>query len=303
MFNKASYIINNTTNDTILIDSISLVSELQYRIATRNTTTESEQLVSEYLDLSDTVSNVSAQILNSSQSNSNSSNKLTSGIEIIVNKVNQTNYTKNLTNFKVFSNIILNDQSSYGITTTNGGIYYNPFIINNLLETGQNPRLTFIIYSNTKFFQVDNIQEVNNSKIQCSSNGNSKQISSNVLAVKSINGLMMTSPSDLISTVHAPNLVEQNCLNKNLNFDCVYWDYEANNWNNFGCVHSYLEQNDSTLYHYCSCNHTTSFSLLMTLDDYKYCSWCESTLSYLSLISIIFSLIGLGITILYDLCM
>ena len=67
MFNRASNLINNITNDTILIDSIGLVSELQYRIATRKTTTESEQLVSYYLDLSDTLSNLSAQILKSSQ--------------------------------------------------------------------------------------------------------------------------------------------------------------------------------------------------------------------------------------------
>jgi len=41
----------------------------------------------------------------------------------------------------------------------------------------------------------------------------------------------------------------------------------------------------------------------MTIDTYPYCDWCETTLKVLSCIGVFLSIIGLLITIFYDICM
>lgn len=49
--------------------------------------------------------------------------------------------------------------------------------------------------------------------------------------------------------------------------------------------------------HVCNCNHTTSFALLITIDEVKFCETCEKILFYVSLIGISLSLFGLSLTI------
>lgn len=97
--------------------------------------------------------------------------------------------------------------------------------------------------------------------------------------------------------------MENTCKNGiDITYDCVYWDTIENNWSNFGCKHVEKKISDD-YYHICTCNHTTSFALLMTIDSFPYCYWCEEVLKYISLIGVLLSLIGLIITLFYDICM
>ncbi len=41
---------------------------------------------------------------------------------------------------------------------------------------------------------------------------------------------------------------------------------------------------------------------LQIVDDFPFCDWCEDTLKYLSLVCVILSILGILITIIYDLC-
>jgi hypothetical protein len=87
----------------------------------------------------------------------------------------------------------------------------------------------------------------------------------------------------------------------NVTFECVYWVDSTSSWSSYGCTHLQTYMN-GRLYHICSCNHTTSFALLMTTDSYPYCDWCQNVLFYVSIIGVCLSLIGLAITIFYDIC-
>ncbi len=109
--------------------------------------------------------------------------------------------------------------------------------------------------------------------------------------------------TNLITVIFPEQNQEKNCTKngRNITFDCVFWDYSTNNWSSYGCNHELVSQNNK-IYHVCTCNHTTSFALLMTADSFPYCDWCEDVLFYVSIIGVCFSLIGLSITIFYDLC-
>lgn len=80
----------------------------------------------------------------------------------------------------------------------------------------------------------------------------------------------------------------------------MYWDETLNGWNDQGCTYQLIDETENASIHTCVCNHTTSFSLLFSAD--RFCGWCEDALFYVSIIGTCVSLLGVSITIFYDIC-
>lgn len=55
---------------------------------------------------------------------------------------------------------------------------------------------------------------------------------------------------------------------RSINFKCVFWNEELRSWSDYGCSYSTDSPNETVAVrpHYCSCNHTTNFALLMVSD-------------------------------------
>ncbi|XP_053561185.1 adhesion G-protein coupled receptor G7 [Bombina bombina] len=78
-----------------------------------------------------------------------------------------------------------------------------------------------------------------------------------------------------------------------VDYACVFWDYVKNDWNTAGCTKI---ANDLGLLR-CICNHTTNFAVLMNFrDNIKY----AKPLSILSAVGCSLSIIGLAITIIFQ---
>lgn len=94
---------------------------------------------------------------------------------------------------------------------------------------------------------------------------------------------------------------EKYCDKRKINytFQCVFWDYQKNDWQNSGCRHIRIEK-DKKVLHKCSCNHTTNFALLMVADKIGFCDWCDTVLFYVSIVGTVLSIVGLLVTIIYD---
>ncbi len=88
---------------------------------------------------------------------------------------------------------------------------------------------------------------------------------------------------------------------RNLTYKCVFWQEDQRKWSDYGCSYSKTTNNQSKFIHQCTCNHTTNFALLMIVDDYPFCDWCNETLKYITLAFVIVSIIGLLVTLFYDL--
>lgn len=163
-------------------------------------------------------------------------------------------------------------------------------------------KLAFIAYANAKFFTSNNIGDDQN---DCSS---TKQVSNDVASLSPIDNIGHQNKLVTISFSQQP--FESNCSSpqkrmtkRKLSFECVFWDVATRIWNNSGCSYSSVINNPTlSQTHFCHCNHTTNFALLMIVDDYPFCDWCDQTLQYLTLIFVILSIIGLSVTIIYDLC-
>ncbi|KAM7178107.1 adhesion G-protein coupled receptor G7 [Macrochelys suwanniensis] len=135
-----------------------------------------------------------------------------------------------------------------------------------------NGNIGFVLYQNDKFFQSKNYKTHYN---------HAKQIISGHVAnaiVKDVELLFNPKYNASEILLH--------------DYACVFWDYNANDWNTTGCT---KEGNKSELR--CKCNHTTSFAVLMSFKiNYKY----AKPLEIVSNIGSGLSIAGLVITILFQ---
>ena len=103
-------------------------------------------------------------------------------------------------------------------------------------------------------------------------------------------------------------------LSETIEYKCAFWNTSSNDWETFGCRHYLLEDK-----HFCSCNHTTNFVLLIVkalkfiqllyysilnfknfLNNPIYpsdCSWCDDALRYVSIIGSTLSILFLFLSI------
>ena len=309
----------NKINDLDLINSINqmlqilstidqyklgLIANIMYNIAQRNNATEQVSLVLSYMQLFDQILNQPLAIIQSTQNIFQSSNMLASAIETLFYKIILTNESiinVKFNNFLIKSSLIRNQSinlSDYGTDDQSG--YFNPIIINNLIQSDllllKPIKLNFIKYLNSKLFTTNNVLNTDNYSCDTSQS----YINSNIMAIHPLNQDVNLNDSNLITTLFRKQKL--NCSGISVKYDCVYWDFNLTRWSTYGCWHDYKLINNS-LYHQCNCSHTTSFGLLMTIDTYPYCDWCETTLKVLSCIGVFLSIIGLLITIFYDICM
>ncbi|NWH76273.1 AGRG7 protein, partial [Piaya cayana] len=139
------------------------------------------------------------------------------------------------------------------------------------IMNNSNGRVGFVLYQNDKLFQ---------SRIYRSRSSFSKQVVSGNIDGGRTRGVEIAfSPkyntSELQLRDHA----------------CVFWDYAVNDWSTAGCA----KARDQFLR--CRCNHTTNFAVLMAFQiKYKY----AKPLEYISFIGVGLSMVGLVITILFQ---
>ena len=116
------------SNDSVLAEATANIASFLFKVSFRNKTVESKNVVVQYSSTTDVVSNQPIKILKSAQKGSNSSNKLTVGLENMSNKVemNENIFTQSFTNFNLLSRIINNSSKNlndYGISSL--GINFN----------------------------------------------------------------------------------------------------------------------------------------------------------------------------------
>ncbi|KAM9169327.1 adhesion G-protein coupled receptor G7 [Pangshura tecta] len=135
-----------------------------------------------------------------------------------------------------------------------------------------NGSIGFVLYQNDKFFQSESYKTHFN---------HTKQIISCHVANASVND---------VKIVFNPKFNKSEILLHD--YACVFWDYNANDWDTKGCT---KEGNKSELR--CRCNHITSFAVLMSFKiNYKY----AKPLEIVSNIGSGVSIVGLVITILFQ---
>lgn len=151
------------------------------------------------------------------------------------------------------------DNSLLGISQQDTSGFFNPTLINSHITTVNELKLSFIIYENPKFFTTDSTD--NSEVLNCSAK---QKISNKVISMSPIPSL--TSGKDLVTTQFGEQAYETNCSNtaskRVVNYKCVFWEEAKRDWNDFGCQYEKNVTNGKTL-HYCFCNHTTNFALLM----------------------------------------
>jgi hypothetical protein len=160
-----------------------------------------------------------------------------------------------------------------GISTDNTvlGIYqddtsgvFNQQLIDsiNINASGNAVKLSFIIYENSKFFSSSaaDVSEL----LDCSAK---QKVSDKVVSMSPIPGLV--SGENLVQIKFKENEFEKNCsisknknMRRNITYECVFWEEAKRNWNNYGCTHRKNVTNGITS-HFCHCNHTTNFAMLM----------------------------------------
>lgn len=116
------------SNDSVLAEATANIASFLFKVSSRNKTVESKNVVVQYSSTTDVVTNQPIKILKSAQKSSNSSNKLTVGLENMSNKVemNENIFTQSFTNFNLLSRIINNSSKNlndYGISSL--GINFN----------------------------------------------------------------------------------------------------------------------------------------------------------------------------------
>lgn len=135
-----------------------------------------------------------------------------------------------------------------------------------------NESVGFVLYQNDKFFQSESYKTHFN---------HTKQI---------ISGRVVNATVNDVKIVFNPKFNKSEILLHD--YACVFWDYNANDWDTKGCT---KEGNKSELR--CRCNHATSFAVLMSFRiNYKY----AKPLEILSNIGTGVSIVGLVITILFQ---
>lgn len=129
--------------------------------------------------------------------------------------------------------------------------------MNNLIQAGKTPRVTFVGYLTSKLFQTNYTYQ--EEKINCT---NKYILSPNVISASEIDGIEPT--SDLITIIYREQEYENSCDSNKVafKFNCVFWDYKKNDWDQYGCTHTKMTRNGK-IFHTCTCNHTTNFALLM----------------------------------------
>ncbi|XP_043361813.1 adhesion G-protein coupled receptor G7 [Dermochelys coriacea] len=134
-----------------------------------------------------------------------------------------------------------------------------------------NGRIGFVLYQNDKFFQSKNYKTHFN---------HTKQV---------ISGNVDNATVNYVEIALKPKYNKMEILLHD--YACVFWDYDANDWNTTGCT----KKGEKKLR--CSCNHTTNFAVLMSFRiNYKY----AKPLEIVSNIGSGFSIAGLVITILFQ---
>lgn len=102
-----------------------------------------------------------------------------------------------------------------------------------------------------------------------------------------VNGLLITTT---LSSNRSPNFeVNMTFAKKDLSLKmpkCVFWNFTLNNWDSRGCTPT--DSEDSVV---CSCNHLTSFSILMSPDEPSPYLSVEDYISYIGLAISIMSLV------------
>ena len=121
--------------------------------------------------------------------------------------------------------------------------------------------MSFVIYNGSKFFTTDTTD--NSDTLNCSSK---KKISNNVVSMSSVPGLGKA--YNLVLTKFEEQPFATNCSHKDnmkrtLKYTCVFWKEENREWDDYGCSYTQNVTADGVLSHYCYCNHTTNFALLM----------------------------------------
>ncbi|KFP70092.1 putative G-protein coupled receptor 128, partial [Acanthisitta chloris] len=143
-------------------------------------------------------------------------------------------------------------------------------ILFNILRNN-NARVGFVLYQNDKLFQ---------SRIYQSHNTFSKQI---------ISGNIDGGTTSSVEIAFSPKYNTSELQLRD--HACVFWDYTINDWSTTGCA----KGRDQFLR--CRCNHTTNFAVLMAFQiKYKY----AKPLEYISYIGVGLSVVGLVITILFQ---
>ncbi|CAF1044931.1 unnamed protein product [Brachionus calyciflorus] len=311
--------LQNTVSDkTEIISFLKKSSKVIENIALRRTRTEKKEIVKSFASFIDQFLNEPISVFQQSE---NGSNKLSNGLEKISNKVEFSqdiqDYTEVFTNFFLKSTIPKNDTLldfwDYGFVkisekTVTGvdsdtidsflalsdfkyASYFNKKKIEELILQNKFPRITFLGYETSKLFSSSTANNTLD-ETDCSS---TRQIGTNVISINPISYL--ENSDELVSIIYNEQNSEKYCDRRKVNFtyECVYWNYEKNDWSSYGCKHTLVEKNNKTL-HKCTCNHTTNFALLMVADNLGFCDWCDSVLFYVSIIGVSLSIIGLLIT-------
>ena len=179
---------------------VNLASDVLLRISKRKQTKETEDVVSSYLESINEILGQTSDLLQSSQSEYNSSMKFISGVERIIKKVElptgKTSFTRRFANIRSQVNY-LNQQSteSVGIKSDITAGFYNTNAINNYIAKGNDAKVSFLIFENPKLFMVDNVDS-DSSTLNCSAN---QVISNNVVSISPIQGIQES--EELVTTI------------------------------------------------------------------------------------------------------
>jgi len=255
-------------NPDFQIRALSLASNVILKISERSLSEESKNVCQSLILTIDMALNQPLDVLDKSEVSSKSSTKFATSAENILKKLkldaDQTIFESESSNMKYKTTKYVpglsNDNSALGIYQNYTSGAFNQTLIDSYFKVNGNlPKLSYIIYKNSKFFS--SALADNSELLDCSVR---RKITNKVISMSSIPGLKA---ENLLQTQFEVQPIETNCsLEKNIKrtikYDCVFWEEEKRAWNNYGCTYSKKVTNGFTS-HFCNCNHTTNFAMLM----------------------------------------